>query len=79
MISATDFAKAIEEMTAKKMFKEMMIILDTCEAASMFENVEYSDEVVLIGTSEKHEHALSHQSDDSINTFLNDKFSYFFI
>ena len=79
MISATDFAKAIEEMTAKKLFKELMILLDTCEASTMYENVEYSANTILIGTSILEEHALSHQADPSLNVFLNDKFSFFFV
>lgn len=79
MISATDFAKAIEEMTAKKLFNELMVVLDTCEAATMYENVEYSANTVMVGTSVIHEHAFSHQADPSLNNFLNDKFSYFFV
>jgi len=46
----------------KKLYKEILLILDTCEAFSLFDNVE-APGLIMVGTSTWKEHAYSHQPD----------------
>ncbi len=77
VVHSEDFAKVLNEMSLKGLYSDVMLILDTCEAMSLFDNVE-APNIVMVGSSVTGEHALSDQMDTSLNTFVNDKFSRYF-
>ena len=55
----------------------MVIMFDTCQAMSLFDNVE-APNIFLIGTSVIGQSAYSYQFDPDFNQDLNDRFSYYF-
>lgn len=59
------------------MYDEVLLILDTCEAMSLFDQVD-APNIVMVGTSVTGQHALSYQLDGTINTYLNDRFTFYF-
>uniref|UniRef100_A0A7S3MTC7 Uncharacterized protein n=1 Tax=Strombidium inclinatum TaxID=197538 RepID=A0A7S3MTC7_9SPIT len=65
-------------MHIKKMYKEMFMIIDTCQAMSLFEGVE-APNLFLMGTSVNGQSAYSYQYDAELNQDLNDRFSFFFL
>ena len=77
VVHSEDFAKVFEEMRLKHLYKEVLLILDTCEAMSLFDQVE-AEGILMVGTSTHGQHALSHLNDFTLNTYLNDKFTYYF-
>ena len=64
-------------MHTKRLYEEVLLLLDTCEAYSLFDQVE-SPNIVMVGPSIHGQHALSHNHDGALNTYVNDKFSYYF-
>jgi phosphatidylinositol glycan class K len=49
-VHSEDFAKVFNEMHTKRLYKEILVILDTCEAMTLFDQVE-APNIVMIGTS----------------------------
>jgi phosphatidylinositol glycan class K len=76
VVHSEDFAKVFRELAHKGLYSEALIILDTCEALSLFDQVD-APNIVMMGTSVTGQHALSNQIDGQINTYLNDKFTYY--
>jgi glycosylphosphatidylinositol transamidase (GPIT) subunit GPI8 len=60
------------EMHAKGMYKEAFLMLDTCEAASMFDDIT-APNLFLLGTSKHGESAVSDKVDGMLNTHMQDK------
>jgi GPI-anchor transamidase subunit K len=54
-ISAQDVAEAIAEMYAQRRYKNLFVVLETCQAATMFARVT-SPGVFLLAASKKGEH-----------------------
>jgi phosphatidylinositol glycan class K len=48
VISSHDFGKMIKELENKKLYKEIMMISDSCEAFTLFDDVD-SKNVIAIG------------------------------
>ena len=67
-------AKVLREMYDKKMYKEMFFMLDTCEAMTMFDEIE-APEIYMLASAVLGESALADKTDGVLNTFLADKFS----
>ena len=61
----------------KRMYKEVLFIIDTCQAMSLFDHVN-APNLFLLGTSKSGQSAYSHQHDHDMNMELNDKFSFAF-
>jgi phosphatidylinositol glycan class K len=57
-LSGMDLADCIEQMYQKKRYNEMMIVIDTCQAESMFFQL-YSPNVFAIGSSKRHNNSYS--------------------
>ena len=70
LIHSADFAKTLTEMHQKSLYKEMLFVLDTCEAFSMFEDILEVDapNIYLLATSGLHESAVSDETDGVLNT-----------
>jgi glycosylphosphatidylinositol transamidase (GPIT) subunit GPI8 len=54
-------------MHAKGLYKEAFVLLDTCEAASMFDDI-VAPNLFLLGTSKHDESAVSDMTDGVLNT-----------
>mmetsp|Transcript_18441 Transcript_18441/g.31548 ORF Transcript_18441/g.31548 Transcript_18441/m.31548 type:complete len:132 (-) Transcript_18441:181-576(-) len=78
VLQSEDLSKVFNEMYLKNRYKEVLMMIDTCQAMSLFEQVE-TPNLFLLGTSIKDESAWSAQPDSSLNLDLNDKFSYHFL
>ena len=77
MLQSEDLGKVYREMHLKSLYNETVMIMDTCQAMSLYDAVD-SPGLTLIGSSSRNESAYSHQYDVDINTSLNDKFTFYF-
>jgi len=77
VLQSEDFAKVYQEMHMKRMYKEILMFIDTCQAMSLFDQVE-APNLFLMGTSKTGQSAYSHQHDNELNLELNDKFTFAF-
>ena len=77
LIHSEDLAKVFNEMHIKGLYKEIFFVLDTCEAASMFHQVN-APNLFLLSSARNHESAIADVTDGTLNTFLSDKFSAVF-
>ena len=74
LVRSEDLAKVMDEMNLKGMYKEMVMLIDTCEALSLFDQVK-APNVYMVATSQHNESALAQDVDPAINNFLSDNFS----
>jgi phosphatidylinositol glycan class K len=74
-LSAQDLAHAFTEMHAKGMYKEILLILDTCQAATMAHYVT-APNVVVLASSLKGENSYAHQTEDSLGVSVIDRFTH---
>jgi len=74
LLHSEDFGKVLSEMHTKNLYKEMLLILDTCEAMSLFDQVE-APNILMVGSSAHEEHAVADTTDGEINAFMTDLFS----
>ncbi|KAJ0256634.1 hypothetical protein HA466_0095640 [Hirschfeldia incana] len=86
-LQSHDLADAVKQMKEKRRFKELMIMVDTCQAATLFNQLQ-SPGVLIIGSSLKGENSYSHHldSDESapllfyewkIGVSVVDRFTYY--
>lgn len=75
-LSAMDLADCVEQMYQKKRYNEMMIVIDTCQAESMFFQL-YSPNIFAIGSSKRRTNSYSHHHDKVIGVSVVDRFSYY--
>ncbi|MCO5553902.1 hypothetical protein L7F22_007428 [Adiantum nelumboides] len=67
-IQSHDLADAIEQMREKKRFKELLVMVDTCQAATLYSQL-YSPGVLAIGSSRKGQNSYSHHLDSEVRIF----------
>ena len=70
-----DLAKTFSEMRMKGLFKEILFILDTCEAFSMFDQIT-TPGIIMVGSADHNESAIADKIDGELNTFQADAFSW---
>lgn len=75
-ISSWDFAHAIEQMHKQKRYNEILLMVDTCQAASLQTRL-YSPNVIAIGSSKLGENSYSHHSDSDVGLSVIDRFTYY--
>ncbi|KAI5078499.1 hypothetical protein GOP47_0006170 [Adiantum capillus-veneris] len=75
-IQSHDLADAIEQMREKKRFKELLVMVDTCQAATLYSQL-YSPGVLAIGSSRKGQNSYSHHLDSEVGVSVVDRFTYF--
>ncbi|KAM0830579.1 hypothetical protein ACQ4PT_066114 [Festuca glaucescens] len=76
-LQSHDLADAVKQMKEKHRFKELLIMVDTCQAATLFSQLQ-SPGVLAIGSSKKGENSYSHHLDSDIgvsNASLNSLFN----
>lgn len=75
-ISAFDLADAFQTMWAKKRYNELLFMIDTCQANTMFTKF-YSPNIFATGSSAKGENSYSHHADLDIGVAVVDRYSHF--
>lgn len=75
-ISSRDIADAFEQMREKKRYHEILFMIDTCQANTMYSKF-YSPNILAIGSSELNESSYSHHSDHDIGVSVIDRFTYY--
>ncbi|KAH3677143.1 hypothetical protein WICMUC_001898 [Wickerhamomyces mucosus] len=75
-ISSWDIADAFEQMHEKKRYNEILFMIDTCQANTMYSKF-YSPNILSVGSSELDESSYSHHSDVEIGVAVIDRFTYY--
>ncbi|OTA32853.1 GPI-anchor transamidase [Hortaea werneckii EXF-2000] len=77
-ISSHDLADAFEQMYEKKRYNEMLFMIDTCQANTMYEQF-YSPGVIGTGSSAKDQSSYSHHADQDVGVAVIDRWTYFYL
>ncbi|KAI8910292.1 peptidase C13 family-domain-containing protein [Gorgonomyces haynaldii] len=75
-IGAQDIADAIGQMHEQKRYHEILFMIDTCQAASMYSRI-YSPNVLAAASSQNGEPSYSHHLDYEIGVAVIDRFTYY--
>ncbi|KNA15375.1 hypothetical protein SOVF_098870 [Spinacia oleracea] len=75
-LQSHDLADAVKQMKEKHRFKELLIMVDTCQAATLFNQLQ-SPGVLAIGSSMKGENSYSHHLDSDVGVSVVDRFTYY--
>ncbi|KZP33865.1 hypothetical protein FIBSPDRAFT_906727 [Athelia psychrophila] len=75
-ISAFDIADAFEQMWQKKRYNEILFMIDTCQANTMYSKF-YSPNILATGSSELGENSYSHENDNDIGVAVIDSFTHY--
>ncbi|TXG59672.1 hypothetical protein EZV62_014245 [Acer yangbiense] len=75
-LQSHDLADAVKQMKEKRRFKELLIMVDTCQAATLFSQLQ-SPGVLAIGSSKKGENSYSHHLDSDVGVSVVDRFTYY--
>lgn len=75
-LQSHDLADAVKQMKEKHRFKELLIMIDTCQAATLFSQF-HSPGVLAIGSSMKGENSYSHHLDSDIGVSVVDRFTFY--
>lgn len=75
-ITSQELADAIEQMWEKKRYNELFFMVDTCQAASLYEKFT-SPNILAVASSLVGEDSLSHHVDPSIGVYMIDRYTYY--
>lgn len=75
-ITSQELADAIEQMWQKRRYHEIFFMIDTCQAASMYERF-YSPNILAMASSLVGEDSLSHHVDPAIGVYIIDRYTFF--
>ncbi|VFQ72044.1 unnamed protein product [Cuscuta campestris] len=75
-LQSHDLADAVKQMKEKRRFKELLIMVDTCQAATLFSQL-HSPGVLAIGSSMKGENSYSHHLDSDVGVSVIDRFTFY--
>ncbi|CAN4117602.1 unnamed protein product [Withania somnifera] len=75
-LQSHDLADAVKQMKEKRRFKELLIMVDTCQAATLFSQLQ-SPGVLSIGSSMKGENSYSHHLDADVGVSVIDRFTFY--
>ena len=75
-ISSDELADAFGQMYEKLRYHELLFIIDTCQAASMYQKF-YSPNIIGIASSMVGEDSLSHHVDPAIGVYVIDRYTYY--
>eukprot|EP01121_Diplochlamys_sp_Union-15-3_P010065 TRINITY_DN2785_c0_g1_i3.p1 TRINITY_DN2785_c0_g1~~TRINITY_DN2785_c0_g1_i3.p1 ORF type:complete len:304 (-),score=47.17 TRINITY_DN2785_c0_g1_i3:20-931(-) len=75
-ISSQDIADAFEQMHQKKRYNEILFIIDTCQANTLYKKF-YSPNILSIGSSSYGENSYSHHADAEVGVAVIDRFTYY--
>lgn len=75
-ISAFDLADAFAQMWEKKRYHEMLFMIDTCQANTMYGKF-YSPNIIATGSSAIDESSYSHHADNDVGVAVIDRYTYY--
>ncbi|KAK7281554.1 hypothetical protein RIF29_09651 [Crotalaria pallida] len=75
-LQSHDLADAVKQMKEKRRFKELLIMVDTCQASTLFSQL-HSPGVLAIGSSMKGENSYSHHLDSDVGVSVVDRFTFY--
>ncbi|CAK9862911.1 unnamed protein product [Sphagnum jensenii] len=75
-IQSRDLADAFAQMHEKRRYKELLVMVDTCQAATLHSQL-YSPSVLAVGSSLKGENSYSHHLDADVGVSVVDRFTYY--
>ncbi|KAG5437505.1 hypothetical protein PCANB_000933 [Pneumocystis canis] len=75
-IFSNDIADAFQQMWEKRRYHEILFMIDTCQANTMYSKF-YSPNVLAMGSSDLNESSYSHHSDNDIGVSVIDRFTYY--
>ncbi|CAG8521609.1 2330_t:CDS:2 [Funneliformis caledonium] len=75
-ISSFDLADAFEQMWEKRRYHEVLFMIDTCQANTMYSQI-YSPNILATGSSNLGENSYSHHMDTDIGVAVIDRFTYY--
>lgn len=77
-LGAQDVADAIAQMWEKKRYHELLFMIDTCQASSMFSRID-SPNVIAASSSKTGEPSYSHHADHGLGVHVIDRFTYYIL
>ncbi|SPN98415.1 probable GPI-anchor transamidase [Cephalotrichum gorgonifer] len=75
-IGAFDLADAFQQMWEKKRYHEILFMIDTCQANTMYSKL-YSPNIIATGSSELDQSSYSHHADSDVGVAVIDRFTYY--
>lgn len=75
-ITNQELADAVEQMWQKDRYNEMFLMVDTCQAASLYEKF-ISPNILAVASSLVGEDSLSHHVDPSVGVYMIDRYTYY--
>jgi phosphatidylinositol glycan class K len=76
MKGAQDIADAFGQMHEKRRYHEILFMIDTCQAASMYSRI-YSPNILSASSSQTGESSYSHHLDYDLGVAVIDRFTYY--
>ncbi|CAN6673633.1 GPI-anchor transamidase [Trichomonascus vanleenenianus] len=75
-IGSFDLADAFEQMWEKRRYNEILFMIDTCQANTMYTKF-YSPNILAVGSSNLKENSYSHHADQDVGVAVIDRFTYY--
>jgi phosphatidylinositol glycan class K len=75
-ISSWDLADAFSQMREKKRYNEMLFMIDTCQANTLYRQF-YAPGMIATGSSEEDESSYSHHADNDVGVAVIDRWTYY--
>ncbi|KAI1311927.1 glycosylphosphatidylinositol anchor biosynthesis [Mortierella claussenii] len=75
-ISAYDLGDAFQQMHEKKRYNEILFMIDTCQANTMYTKL-HSPNILATGSSKLNESSYSHHDDPDIGVAVVDRFTFY--
>ncbi|MCJ1390414.1 glycosylphosphatidylinositol anchor biosynthesis [Xylographa bjoerkii] len=75
-IGAWDLADAFEQMWEKRRYHEMLFMIDTCQANTMYTKF-YSPNIIATGSSALDQSSYSHHADNDVGVAVIDRYTYY--
>ncbi|KAI9593539.1 peptidase C13 family-domain-containing protein [Syncephalis fuscata] len=75
-IGGQDIADAIAQMHEKRRYHEILFMIDTCQANTLYERID-SPNVLATGSSERGENSYSYQADGDLGVAVIDRYTYY--
>ena len=75
-ISSWDLADAFAQMHEKKRYNEMLFMVDTCQANTLYRRF-YAPGIIATGSSEEDESSYSHHADNDVGVAVIDRWTHY--
>ncbi|XP_058723965.1 GPI-anchor transamidase-like isoform X2 [Vicia villosa] len=75
-LQSHDLADVVKQMKEKHRFKELLVMVDTCQASTLFSQF-HSPDVLAIGSSMKGQNSYSHHLDSDVGVSVVDRFTFY--